>query len=251
MLNKRIIPVLLVKQGRLIRSVNFQHHHPVGDSAVQAGRYNDWDVDELIVIDITPGGDPAALDTLDRIARVSFMPLSFGGGVRTLEDIRARLRGGADKVIINSQALQEPSFITSAAREFGSQAIVVAIDVRRDPSGRPDVFGDHGKVSAGLAPSMWAKRLEELGAGEIFLQAADRDGMACGYDLPLVQEVVAATRLPVVAVGGAGGAKDIAAILQYASAAAVGNWFLFKELSYILCKNALKETSLSIRCSQF
>lgn len=251
MLNKRIIPVLFMKQGRLIRSTNFRHHHPVGDPAVQAGRYNDWDVDELIAIDITPGGDPAALDVLDRIARVSFMPLSFGGGVRTLEDIRARLRGGADKVIINSQALQAPSFITLAAREFGSQAVVVAIDARRGPSGRPDVFGDHGRVSAGLDPCAWVKRLEELGAGEIFLQAADRDGMVGGYDLPLVQAVTEATRLPVVAAGGAGKAEDIAAVLRHASAAAVGNWFLFKELSYHLCKDAVKEEPLSIRRSQF
>lgn len=265
MLKTRLIPVLFLKHGFLVRSERFEVHQNLGNPAAQVERYNAWDVDELVYIDITPdghydtqradlggldGATPARLDDIIAlVARKCFMPLTVGGGIRSLEDIRRRLALGADKITINSQALAAPHFVTEAAREFGSQAIVLSIDARRHPDGRLEVMGERGQKSTGRAPEAWAREGAERGAGEILLNSVDRDGMATGYDLDLVRRVVAATTVPVIACGGAGHYEDFAAALSEggAAAAAAGNIFHFKELAYPLAKRQLRQAGLNLR----
>jgi cyclase len=265
MLKQRLIPVLFLRHGFLVRSERFAIHQNLGNPVAQVERYNAWDVDELLYIDITPdahydtqradlGGLGGAMpstpgEIIDIVARKCFMPLTFGGKIRTLDDIRERISRGADKVTINSQALAEPDFITRAAHKFGSQAIVVSIDVLRHGDGRPEVMSGMGRVPTGRDPAAWAHEAETRGAGEIFLNSIDRDGTANGYDLELIQGVVAATRLPVIACGGVGRYEDFAAVLTRtgAAAAAAGNIFHFRELAYPLAKRHLKKGGINVR----
>jgi len=265
MLKNRLIPVLFLKHGWLVRSEQFRYHQNLGNPLTQVGRYNTWNVDELIYIDITPDdhydilrddlggvGYENPRDILDIIRLVSkecFMPLTFGGKIRTLEDIRRRLALGADKVTINTQALADPSFITAAAEEFGSQAIIVSIDVLKNDDGTYEVYTQLGQEPTGRTPATWAKEVEERGAGEIFLNSIDRDGMANGYDLDLIRRVVDNTHIPVIACGGVGKHQDFARgiIEGGASAVAAGNIFHFKEMSYPLAKKDLKKVGLNVR----
>lgn len=248
-----------------MRSENFAIHQNLGNPVTQVERYNAWNVDELIYIDITPddqydtgrddlGGygfknPDTILDIVRLVSKKTFMPLTFGGKIRTLEDIRKRLALGADKVTINTRALEDPDFITEAARDFGSQAIIVSMDVLRKDNGTYEVHGRHGSEPTGRKPEEWAKEAEAQGAGEIFLNSIDRDGTAKGYDLGLIQSVVAATTIPVIACGGVGKYSDFAAGLVEggASAVAAGNIFHFKEMSYLLAKRELKRAGLNVR----
>jgi cyclase len=265
MLKKRLIPVLYLRNGFLVRSELFRIHQNLGNPVAQVHRYNDWMVDELIYIDITPDdhydtqrtdrggldGQPVKSieDIITIISRCCFMPLTIGGKIRTLEDIRRRLSLGADKITLNTQALDDPDFITRAAHEFGSQAIVVSIDALRHPDGRLEVMRRFGSEPTGLSPADWAAEAERHGAGEIFLNSIDRDGGAKGYDVPLVADVVRATGIPVIACGGAGRYQDFTAVLREtgAAAAAAGNIFNFKELAYPLAKRQLKKDSIDVR----
>jgi cyclase len=265
MLKQRLIPVLFLRHGFLVRSERFAVHQNLGNPVAQVERYNAWDVDELVYIDITPDGHydtqradlgglggamPASpVEIIDIVARKCFMPLTFGGKIRTLEDIRARMSRGADKVTLNTQALADPAFISRAAHEYGSQAIVVSVDVLRHGDRRCEVMSGMGKVPTGRTPEAWAEEVERLGAGEIFLNSVDRDGTATGYDLDLIRSVVAATRLPVIACGGVGRYEDFAAVLTEtgAAAAAAGNIFHFRELAYPLAKRQLKKSGVNVR----
>lgn len=265
MLKYRLIPVLFLRNGYLVRSEEFTLHQNLGNPVAQVERYNAWDVDELIYIDITragdhgnqrgdlgaiKGGSPQTLDEIIRlVAGKCFMPLTFGGGIRTVDDARRRFELGADKVTINSQALREPEFITNLAREFGSQAVVVSIDARRLEDGDCKVFTEWGSLNTGLAPHCWAREAQERGAGEILINSIDRDGKANGYDLELVRSVVAATQIPVIACGGAGTYDHFGqAVLETgASAVAAGNFFHFKEMAYPMAKRHLKKNGLNFR----
>jgi cyclase len=265
MLKNRLIPALFLKHGWLVRSEKFSIHQNLGNPVTQVERYNAWNVDELIYIDITPddqydtGRDDLGgygfknphtiLDVVRLVSKKTFMPLTFGGKIRTLEDIRLRLASGADKVTINTRALEDPDFITEAAKEFGSQAIIVSIDVLRKDDGTHEVYCGHGREPTGRKPGEWAKETEARGAGEIFLNSIDRDGMARGYDTELIQSVVSETTIPVIACGGVGKYSDFAAGLVEggASAVAAGNIFHFKEMSYLLAKRELKKTGLNVR----
>ena len=257
MLKTRLIPCLLLMNGLLVRSEEFRHHQVVGNPIHQVERFSQWAVDELIYIDITREGahdlrrddhkvkgSADLLEIVEAIARSCFVPLTFGGGIRTVEDIRARLARGADKVTINTAAVDDPAFITKAAGTFGSQAIVVSIDVR----GRREVMTRWGREATGLDPVEWAREAERRGAGEIFLNSVDRDGMAGGYDLALIESVSAATTIPVIACGGVGRFKHLVdGVRAGASAVSAANIFHFTEHSTQRAKKTLADAGVPVR----
>src|SRR5690348_17301752 len=206
MLKVRIIPCLDVKDGRVVKGINFEQLRDAGDPVEQAILYDAAGADELCFLDITASHEARGtlLDVVRRTAEVCFMPVTVGGGIRTLEDIRALLKAGADKVSINSAAVRDPEFVRAAARRFGSQCIVVNIDPKRvDRDGREvwEVHINGGRVPTGLEAVSWAREVERLGAGEIVLTSMDADGTKNGYDLPMTRAVSEAVEIPVVASG--------------------------------------------------
>lgn len=262
MLKKRLIPCLFLKNGYLVRSEQFTTHQLLGNAIHQVERFNEWDVDELIYIDISEDdqyhtgredtkikGEHNVLDLLERISKTCFMPLTFGGRIRTLQDIQDRISRGADKVTINTIALEQPEFITKSANLFGSQAIIVSIDVKQHDDGRYEVMSHHGRQGTGKNPVSWAQEAERLGAGEIFLNAIHRDGMATGYDIELVHRVSDAVSIPVIACGGVGRFLDFAVGITegHADAVAAGNIFHFTELSAKQARKALIKMNVPVR----
>jgi cyclase len=260
MLKHRVIPVLLLKNGMLVRSERFSFHQIIGNPIYEVQRFNEWNVDELIYIDISKedsydlGRDDAKvkylrhpLAILEEVSKTCFMPLTWGGRLRTIADMQARFQCGADKITINTAALKTPDLITEAARNFGSQAVVVCIDVLEE-DGTRHVMGNGGKQKAGKDPVSWAKEVEARGAGEILLQSTNRDGLASGYDLELIGVVSSATRIPVIALGGAGMYKDFAKAIQAgAAAAAAANIWHFKELVDRNAKREMHKAGIEIR----
>jgi len=209
MLAKRIIPCLDVQGGRVVKGVRFLDLRDAGDPVEAAKAYDGQGADELVFLDITASheGRATMLDVVRRTAEGIYMPLTVGGGVASLEDIRTLLRAGADKVSLNTAALARPALVSEAARAFGSQCIVVAIDAKREAAGPPPRWGVYthgGRRPAGRDAVEWAREVEALGAGEILLTSMDRDGTGDGYDLPLTRAVSEAVSLPVIASGGAG-----------------------------------------------
>jgi imidazole glycerol-phosphate synthase subunit HisF len=261
MLKNRLIPVLLLKNGMLVRSEKFTIHQIIGNPLHEVRRFNEWNVDELIYLDISPydscdlrrndakdTGLQDRWEILDAVSRTCFMPLTWGGRIRTLEDIRQRINRGADKVAMNWAAVNKPELLEHGARVFGAQAIVASIDSLRHPDGRAEVFVGGGRIGTGLHPRELARRCEENGAGEILLQSIDRDGTGCGYDLELISEVAAATRIPVIALGGVGSYDDyVKGIHAGASAVAAANIWHFKELSDRGGKRALARAGIHVR----
>ena len=261
MLKKRLIPVLLLRNGLLVRSERFTIHQVIGNPIYEVRRFNEWSVDELIYLDISSGehydlrrddhklkglNDP--LDILEAVSRTCFMPLTWGGRIRTIEDMRQRFLHGADKITINTAAARTPTLITEGARTFGSQAIVVSVDVVRHPEGRLEVCVDGGRTATGLHPVEWVREVEDRGAGEILLQSIDRDGTGQGYDLELIQQVSVATRIPVIACSGVGRYEHYAdGVRAGASAVAAANIRHFKELSDRGGKRALAKAGIPIR----
>ena len=208
MLARRIIPCLDVKDGRVVKGVNFVNLKDAGDPVEIARRYDEEEADELVFLDITASHErrDIILDVVRRTAEQVFMPLTVGGGVRTLEDIRTLLSAGADKVSINTAAVADPDFVRRAAERFGSQCTVVAIDARAVPGspGRWEVYTHGGRRPAGVDAVEWARRMEDCGSGEILLTSMDRDGTRDGYDIPLTRAIADAVRIPVIASGGVG-----------------------------------------------
>lgn len=206
MLTKRIIPCLDVRDGRVVKGVNFVDLVDKGDPAEHAARYDEAGADEITLLDITATheGRKAMLDVVARTASCTFTPLTVGGGVTTEADVEALLEAGADKVSLNSAAVTEPDLVARCARRWGSQAIVVAIDVKRADPGIWDVYTRGGRNRSGLSAIDWARRVVSLGAGEILLTSMDRDGTLAGYDLDLLREITRAASVPVIASGGAG-----------------------------------------------
>ena len=214
MLAKRIIPCLDVHQGRVVKGTNFVNLRDAGDPVQIASKYEQEGADELVFLDITASHEERdiILDVVRRTSEVIFMPLTVGGGIRTLEDIRNLLNAGCDKVSINSTSVKNPEFVREAALKFGSQCIVVNIDpkrVQRDGREVWEVFINGGRVPTGLEAVSWAKRVEELGAGEIVLTCMDADGTKDGYDLEITRAVAEAVSIPVVASGGAGSPEHL------------------------------------------
>lgn len=263
MLKKRLIPVLLLREGQLVRSERFAVHQIIGNPIHEVERFNEWTVDELIYIDIdheprthhTNRDDQkikshtSTLDILEAVAKHCFMPLTFGGGIRTLEDVRSRLSRGADKVTIRRAAFATPNVVEEAARAFGSQAVVGVIDARARPEGGWDVVVDASMQPLGVSPAEWARRLVDLGVGEILIQSVDRDGTARGYDIPLIESVAKAASVPVIALGGVGGLDDFSKAIQEggAAAAAAANIFHFVELSDRRAKRAMAKAGVPVR----
>ncbi|MEC4593249.1 MULTISPECIES: imidazole glycerol phosphate synthase subunit HisF [Nitrospirillum] len=206
MLKRRIIPCLDVKDGRVVKGVNFVDLVDAGDPVEQARLYDAAGADELTFLDITASheGRDTIFDVVRRTAEQVFMPLTVGGGVRTVEDIRKLLLAGADKVSINSAAVSRPEFVREAAQKFGAQCVVVGIDAKRDASGRWGVYTHGGRKETGLDAVEWAQRMAEYGAGEILLTSMDRDGTKSGFDLELTRAVADAVPVPVIASGGVG-----------------------------------------------
>ncbi|MDD4628943.1 MAG: imidazole glycerol phosphate synthase cyclase subunit [Candidatus Peribacteraceae bacterium] len=274
MLHPRLIPVLLLKNGILVRSRTFTFHQHTGDPLGQVERFTAWKADELIYLDINRDDThdfretmsvigttsshkdiPATmtnnfLDIIRSVSERCMIPLTVGGKIRTLEDIRLRLSHGADKVSINTQALADPSFITAAAQAFGNQCIVVCVDVKANPEkGTHEVHAHFGKDATGLSAVEWCKEAEKRGAGEILLQSIDRDGTGQGYDLPLIRSVAEAVSIPVIALGGAGTFRHFVEGLTegHASAVAAANIFHFTEQSVINAKKQMRASGIDVR----
>jgi cyclase len=225
MLAKRIIPCLDVDRGRVVKGTNFVNLRDAGDPVETAARYDAEGADELVFLDITASHEsrPILLEVVRRTAEVCFMPLTVGGGIRTLDDIRTLLQAGADKVSINSTAVKQPELIAAAARRFGRQCIVVNIDPRRVVRDGRTVWEVHihgGRIPTGREAVEWAREVEQLGAGEIVLTSMDADGTRSGYDLEMTRAVVEAVGVPVVASGGAGSPEHIREVFQQADASA-------------------------------
>lgn len=254
MLAKRVIPCLDVDCGRVVKGTNFLNLRDAGDPVEVAARYEREGADELVFLDITASHQQRGimLEVVRRTAEQVFMPLTVGGGIRTLEDIRALLSAGCDKVSINSAACQDPNFVRQAAQRFGSQCIVVNIDpkrVQRDGQEFWEVFINGGRKPTGLEAVQWARQVEELGAGEIVVTSMDRDGTCDGYDLPITSAVSRAVGIPVVASGGAGCPEHLADAIQIGMADAVlaASIFHFGQYTIEQAKRIMADRGIPVR----
>lgn len=256
MLTKRIIPCLDVAEGRVVKGVNFLGLRDAGDPVEIARRYDEEGADEIVFLDIQASTDNrnTMLDVVRRTAEQVFMPLCVGGGIRTLEDIRCLLAAGADKVSINTPAIQDPDFVNRAADRFGAQCIVVAIDAKKIEGGGY-IVKSHGGRDGGratpLEPVAWATEVTKRGAGEILLTCMDQDGTKKGYDIPLTRQIADAVSVPVIASGGAGTLEHLRAALDEggADAALAASIFHFREYTIRQAKEYLAEHGVSVRLS--
>lgn len=251
MLAKRIIPCLDVRDGKVVKGVNFVGIREVGDPVECAMEYDRQGADEICFLDITATheGRSTMIDVVRKTAEHVFVPLTVGGGIRSVEDFREILRAGADKVSVNSAAVQNPALISQAAEIFGSQCVVVAIDAKRDGQGNFHVVVHGGRKDTGLDAVEWAKKCQELGAGEILLTSMDTDGCKEGFDLELTRAVCDAVTIPVIASGGCGRLEHFSQVFEEtgADAALAASLFHFRELTVEEVKNHLAENNISVR----
>jgi cyclase len=248
MLTKRIIPCLDVSAGRVVKGINFVDLRDAGDPVELAARYNEEGADELVFLDVsaTVENRPTLIDVVTRTAREVFIPLTVGGGIRSVNDARKVIRAGADKVSINSAAVERPGLIRELSEEFGSQAVVLAIDAQRDGEDWR-VFTHGGRVATLLMAIDWAIQAEDLGAGEILLTSMDADGAKNGFDIALTSSVRDSVQLPVIASGGAGTAQHFADALYQADAALAASVFHFGELSIAEVKRTVNRAGHEVR----
>lgn len=262
MLKTRLIPCLLLRNGLVVQSKGFCRYQLLGNPTTVVQRLSDWACDELIYLDISRdssydlGRDDLnhpnradILDIISDVARRCFMPLTFGGRIRTVDDAAARIERGADKIAINTQACHEPQFIADCARAFGSQCVVVSVDVRGDAATGWQVHTDGGREPTGRCPVEWARQIEQLGAGEILINSIDRDGKGRGYDIELIAAVASAVTVPVICLGGVGHWDHFAEAIRHAgvSAVAAANIFHYSENSVYNAKKHLFEAGLNVR----
>lgn len=254
MLHKRIIPCLDVKEGRVVKGVQFVGLRDAGDPVEVAKRYDDEGADELCFLDITASHEKRSiiLDVVEKTASQVFMPLTVGGGVRSLDDIRNLLNAGADKVSINTAAIHDPDLVKKASDKFGTQCIVVAVDAKRVQNSRSsgfEIFTHGGRNPTGIDALEWVQKMESYGAGEILLTSMDKDGTKSGYDLDLTRQVVEATTIPVIASGGVGNLEHLYEGLELAKAEAVlaASIFHFQEYTIKEAKEYLKKKGSSVR----
>jgi cyclase len=251
MLKMRVIPCLDVKDGRVVKGVNFVNLTDAGDPVEQAKLYDREGADELTFLDITASHEnrDTIYDVVRRTAEQCFMPLTVGGGVRTVEDIRKLLLAGADKVSINTAAVKRPEFVAEAAEKFGSQCIVVAIDAKSTGPDRFEIFTHGGREPTGIDAVEWAKRMEEYGAGEILLTSMDRDGTKQGFNLPLTRTIADAVTIPVIASGGVGTLEHMAeGILEgHATAVLAASIFHFGTFSIRQVKEYMASRGIAVR----
>ncbi len=251
MLTKRIIPCLDVKDGRVVKGVNFVNLKDAGDPAEIASAYDMHGADEVVFLDITASADSrdTQLSWVRNVASALFIPFTVGGGIKTCDDFKAILREGADKISVNSAALMNPDLISDAAMKFGSQCVVVAIDAKKRDDGKGwTVFKNGGRVDMNMDAVEWAVKAEKLGAGEILLTSMDCDGTKAGYDIELTKIISESVSIPVIASGGAGECSHFYdAIEAGASAVLAASLFHYKELTIREVKEYLKERSVSVR----
>ena len=251
MFTKRIIPCLDVHNGRVVKGVNFVNLRDAGDPVEIAAAYDKAGADELVFLDITASSDARAtvVDMVRRVAANVFIPFTVGGGIRTVDDFRKLLREGADKISVNSAAIDRPELIHEAAQKFGSQCVVVAIDAKRRQDGGWNIYKHGGRLDTGIDALTWAKKVEELGAGEILLTSMDCDGTKAGYDIELTRAVADAVSIPVIASGGAGTKEHFYDALTEgkADAALAASLFHYKELDICDLKDYLAERGVSVR----
>ena len=248
MLAKRIIPCLDVANGRVVKGVNFVNLRDAGDPVELAARYNDQGADELVFLDVAATVENRAtlVDVVSRTAREVFIPLTVGGGIRSVDDAKAVIRAGADKVSINSAAVWRPELISELSEEFGCQAVVLAIDARRDKE-MWRVFTKGGRQAEELDVIEWAQRAEQLGAGEILLTSMDADGVQTGFDIALTSAVRSAVRVPIIASGGAGVLQDFVNVLHDADAALAASVFHYGTLSIAEVKAHVAQSGIAVR----
>ncbi|ARQ99850.1 Imidazole glycerol phosphate synthase cyclase subunit [Campylobacter devanensis] len=247
---KRIIPCLDVNNGRVVKGVNFVGLKDAGDPIEVAKRYNDEGADELCFLDITASSDgrDTIVHVVEEVAKQLFIPLTVGGGIRKIDDISRLLNVGCDKVSLNSSAVDNPNLIYEAANKFGSQCIVVAIDVKKNSNGSYNVFVHGGRKDTGLDAIQWAKRVYDLGAGEILLTSMDSDGTKAGYDLNITSAISNSIQIPVIASGGAGTMQHILQAFQNgADAALAASIFHYKEIEIMKLKEFLKDNGIGVR----
>jgi cyclase len=250
-LAKRIIPCLDVTAGRVVKGINFVELRDAGDPVEIARRYDEQGADELTFLDITASSDDRdlILHIIEDVASQVFIPLTVGGGVREVDDVRRLLNAGADKVSINTSAVTNPQLVADAANKYGSQCIVVAIDAKRGESGNWEVFTHGGRRATGLDAVEWAKKMQALGAGEILLTSMDRDGTKVGFDLPLTRAVSDAVSIPVIASGGVGSLQDLAdGIVQgHADAVLAASIFHYGQHSVQEAKRFMAQQNIPVR----
>lgn len=251
MLAKRIIPCLDVRDGRVVKGVNFVNIRDAGDPVELAKFYSDQGADEIVFLDITATSDArdTVADVVERTASQVFVPLTVGGGIRTLEDFQRLLRAGADKISVNSAAVKDKTLIARAAQRFGSQCVVLAIDARRRPEGWYEVVVAGGRTPTGIDAVEWARRSQELGAGEILLTSMDADGTKAGFDLEMTRAVTQAVSIPVIASGGCGSLEHFARVFEETGcdAALAASLFHFGELTVPQVKEYLRGRDIPVR----
>ena len=248
MLTKRIIPCLDVKDGRVVKGINFINLIDAGDPVKCTKIYSDLNADELVFLDITASSDnrKTIVDVVRNTAKKVFIPFTVGGGIRSTDDMREILTAGADKISINSSAVKNPNLINEGAKMFGNQCIVVAIDAKREGDSFK-VYINGGRVRTDIDAIEWAKEAEKRGAGEILLTSMDKDGTKSGYDVELTKRVCEAVNIPVIASGGAGKMEDFSEILEYADAALAASLFHFKEIGIEDLKDYLESKNIPVR----
>jgi cyclase len=250
-LSVRIIPCLDVHAGRVVKGVRFEELRDAGDPVAVAAAYEKQGADELVFLDITASSDgrKTMIDVVERTADEVFMPLTVGGGLRSVEDIRTMLHAGADKVSLNTSAVKDPELVRSASKAFGNQCIVVAIDAKRVAPGKWEVFTHGGRNSTGIGVIQWARQMREFGAGELLLTSMDADGTQAGYDIPLTRAVCDAVDIPVIASGGAGNLDHLTDVLRdgHASAVLAASIFHFGTYTVRQAKEHLKSAGLPVR----
>jgi len=251
MLTKRIIPCLDVKDGRVVKGINFLELRDAGDPVEQASAYDAQQADEICFLDISasPEGKATIVDIVSRTADCVFVPLTVGGGVREVDDVRKLLEAGADKVAINTAAIRNPQLVAESARRFGNQAIVVAVDAKKRPDGSYEIYSHGGRTPEGLDAIEWCRKVVDLGAGEILLTSMDRDGTRQGYELELTRTVVDAVSVPVIASGGVGVLDHLVDGLTTGGADAVlaASIFHYGEHTIEEAKQYLRERGVPVR----
>lgn len=254
MLKRRLTAILIVKDGIVVQSVGFAKYLPVGNPMIAAESLNRWGIDEIVLLDMsaTPAGNGPDYELIKKVSKKCFVPLTVGGGVSSIDEMRKLTHYGADKAAINTAALEDPSIIEECAKVFGQQCVVVSMDVKGS-NGKYEVFADSGKRATGKTPVEWAKEAESRGAGEILLNSIDRDGAKKGYDIALAGLVADAVTIPVIACGGAGHPEHFLelAVRTGASALAAGNFFNFTEHSPITVKSYLVKAGVDVRLDTY
>jgi len=254
MLKKRIIATLTLLNGKVVQSVDFARYLPIGDPGVSVEFLNRWGIDEIVVLDMfaTREGRGPGVEAIQAISENGFVPLTVGGGIKTIEDMRALIHSGADKIAINTIAIDTPEIITKGAAVFGDQCIIVSMDVKKSGSGY-EVMQGGGAIGTGKDPVTWAKKVEERGAGEILLNVIDQDGRKQGYDIMLAEMVTSAVSIPVIVCGGAGHPEHFLELFKKTSApaAAAGNFFQFTEQSPVVVKSYLHQKGIDVRLDSY